>query len=40
MALVKFVRDVQHRRPLWQVCWRRWRLGTFWSSASDYLSGR
>ena len=40
MALVRLVGDVRHRRPLWQAWWRRWRLGTFWSSVSDFVAGR
>jgi hypothetical protein len=40
MALAKLIRDVGQRRPLWHVCYRRWRLGTFWSAARDYVSGR
>jgi hypothetical protein len=40
MAVVKLLRDLQQRRPLWHVCRRRWQLGTFWSSAADYLAGR
>jgi hypothetical protein len=40
MALAKLIRDVQRGRPLWHVCRRRWQLGTFWSTAADYLAGR
>ena len=39
-AVGKLVRDIREQRPLWGVCKRRWALGTFWSSATDYLSGR
>jgi hypothetical protein len=40
MAVIKLLQDVRHRRPLWNVCRRRWQLGTFWSSTADYLAGR
>ena len=40
MAFMKLVRDVRQRRPLWHVCRRRWQLGTFWSTAADFLRGR
>jgi hypothetical protein len=40
MAVLKLVHDAGQRRPLWHVCRRRWQLGTFWSAAADYLSGR
>lgn len=38
-ALLKLVSDAR-QRPLWPVCRRRWQLGTFWSTATDFLSGR
>jgi hypothetical protein len=40
MACRKLAGDLWRGRPLWPVFRRRWRLGTFWSSARDYLAGR